>query len=74
MIIDRAVFKKLLNVETNGSVTHALYDLFVFSRTRAALGGKVRLIISGSAPLLPHVHKFMKISMATPLLEGYGQT
>ena len=31
-------------------------------------------MISGSAPLLPEVHKFLKVTMAAPLLEGYGQT
>lgn len=31
-------------------------------------------MISGSAPLLPDVQKFLKITMCCPLLEGYGQT
>lgn len=31
-------------------------------------------MISGSAPLLPDVHKFLKIAMCCPLIEGYGQT
>lgn len=31
-------------------------------------------MISGSAPLLPEVHKFLKVTMGAPLLEGYGQT
>lgn len=31
-------------------------------------------MISGSAPLLPDVHNFMKVCMCCPLLEGYGQT
>ena len=31
-------------------------------------------MISGSAPLLPEVHKFMKVVMCAPLHEAYGQT
>lgn len=31
-------------------------------------------MISGSAPLLPDVHKFLKVVMCCPLLEGFGQT
>jgi long-chain acyl-CoA synthetase len=31
-------------------------------------------MISGSAPLIPDVHKYLKVTMAAPLLEGYGQT
>lgn len=31
-------------------------------------------MISGSAPLLPKVHAFMKVIACAPLIEGYGQT
>lgn len=31
-------------------------------------------MISGSAPLLPHIHSFMKVISCSPLVEGYGQT
>jgi long-chain acyl-CoA synthetase len=74
MMIDRGLNVKLDNVSSDGSVSHKFYDLLVFNKTRSALGGRVRLMISGSAPLLPNVHKFMKVTMITPLLEGYGQT
>ena len=53
---------------TNGGYTHKIYDKVFFSKTKAALGGRVRLMISGSAPLLPDVHKFLKVTMAAPLL------
>ena len=66
--------KKLNNVATNGGFTHKVYDPLFFNKTKAALGGRVRLMISGSAPLLPEVHKFMKVVIGCPLLEGYGQT
>ena len=66
--------KKLNNAGTNGGFTHKVYDPLFFNKTKAALGGRVRLMISGSAPLLPEVHKFMKVVMAAPLIEGYGQT
>lgn len=66
--------KKLNNTATNGGYTHKVYDPLFFNKTKAALGGRVRLMISGSAPLLPEVHKFMKVVIGAPLLEGYGQT
>jgi long-chain acyl-CoA synthetase len=44
---------KLTNVTTNGGFTHKVYDRLFFNKTKAALGGRVRLMISGSAPLLP---------------------
>lgn len=45
-----------------------------FNQTKDALGGRVRLMISGSVPLLPEVHKFMKAVICAPLHEAYGQT
>ena len=39
-----------------------------------ALGGRVKLMISGGAPLLQDVKNFMKIVMCCPLVEGYGLT
>jgi long-chain acyl-CoA synthetase len=72
--LDYAVKTKLHNVTTSGSFTHKFYDAIFFNKTKQALGGKCRLMISGSAPLLPDVHNFLKICMCCPLLEGYGQT
>ena len=66
--------KKLNNVSTNGGYTHRVYDRIFFNKTKSALGGNVRLMVSGSAPLLPDVHKFLKVVMGAPLLEAYGQT
>jgi long-subunit acyl-CoA synthetase (AMP-forming) len=31
-------------------------------------------MLSSSAPLLPEVQNFLKVTMCAPLCEGYGQT
>ena len=72
--LDYAVKTKLHNVTTSGQYTHRIYDPIFFNKTKQALGGKCRLMVSGSAPLLPDVQNFLKICMCCPLLEGYGQT
>jgi long-chain acyl-CoA synthetase len=72
--LEYALDTKMNNVSTGGSYTHRVYDRVFFTKTREALGGNVRLMISGSAPLLADVHKFLKVVMCCPLLEGYGQT
>lgn len=48
-------------------------DQVVFKKMRAALGGRVRFIVSGGAPLAPHVEDFCNICLA-PVLQGYGLT
>jgi long-chain acyl-CoA synthetase len=72
--LDHALAVKLKNVTTNGGYTHRVYDPIFFNKTKQALGGRVRLMISGSAPLLPEVQNFLKVVMEAPLIEGYGQT
>merc|ERR1711959_470987 len=38
-------------------------DKLIFNKVKARLGGNVRLMISGGAPLAPHVEKFLRVAM-----------
>lgn len=73
-ILDKALSVKLANVQANGGYTHMLYDRLVFNKTKQLFGGRCRFLASGSAPLTPEVHSFMKVISCAPLMEGYGQT
>ncbi len=73
-LLDRAYAAKVSNLHANGSFTHPIYDRVVFGATKEAFGGRIKLMVSGSAPLLPHVEDFIKIVSCSPLIEGYGQT
>lgn len=46
----------------------------VFSKTKARLGGRVRYIITGSAPLSSEVMAFLRCAFCCDVFEGYGQT
>ncbi len=48
-------------------------DKLVFRKLRAKLGGRMRLFISGSAPLSREITEFFW-STGLPLIEGYGLT
>jgi long-chain acyl-CoA synthetase len=50
-----------------------LDDRLVFSKVRARLGGRLRLIVTGSAPLLRETGEFF-LAAGLPLYEGYGLT
>lgn len=73
-LIERAISTKLHNLEEHGVVTHSVYDRLVFNKMKAILGGKVRVMVTGSAPLDKEVADFLKIAMCCPMAEGYGQT
>ncbi|PJN26801.1 long-chain fatty acid--CoA ligase [Kitasatospora sp. CB02891] len=52
---------------------HALADKLVYTKIRAAFGGRLRGAVSGSAALAPEIGYFFK-GAGVPVLEGYGLT
>lgn len=51
-----------------------LFDSLVFSKIKKALGGRCRVILSGGAPLSPHVEEFLQVAMCAMVCQGYGLT
>jgi len=53
---------------------NTIWDKLVFKKPQEALGGRCRLITTGSAPISSSVLSFLRCIVGCPLLEGYGQT
>lgn len=73
-LIDKALATKQANLAATGATTHGCYDKLVFSKTAAILGGNVRKMVTGSAPIDKAVLEFLKVAFCCPVLEGYGLT
>eukprot|EP00331_Platyophrya_macrostoma_P034535 CAMPEP_0176461624 /NCGR_PEP_ID=MMETSP0127-20121128/34775_1 /TAXON_ID=938130 /ORGANISM="Platyophrya macrostoma, Strain WH" /LENGTH=678 /DNA_ID=CAMNT_0017853371 /DNA_START=23 /DNA_END=2059 /DNA_ORIENTATION=+ len=73
-LAQKALSTKLENLRRTGAVTHSLYDRLVFKKTREAMGGRVRFMLTGSAPISSDVMDFLKVAICCPIFEGYGQT
>lgn len=49
-------------------------DVLVFNKLKAKLGGRVRVILSGGAPISAAIEEFLKVTMCAPVVQGYGLT
>src|SRR5262247_1973082 len=52
---------------------HKVADVLVYSKLREALGGRVRALVSGGAPLAPELAQFF-YGAGMPIYQGYGLT
>ncbi|KAK9066848.1 hypothetical protein SSX86_014171 [Deinandra increscens subsp. villosa] len=51
-----------------------LWNVLVFRKVRAILGGRIRFILSGGAPLSADTQRFINICLGAPIGQGYGLT
>lgn len=54
-------------------LVHPLVDKLVYSTLRKALGGSLRIVVSGGAPLNPQLNKFYQ-EIGINVAEGWGMT
>ncbi|KAF2305863.1 hypothetical protein GH714_008489 [Hevea brasiliensis] len=71
-----SVHSKLGNLEKGLPQAQAapLLDRLVFDKTKQTLGGRVRIMLSGAAPLPRHVEEFLRVTNCSTLSQGYGLT
>ncbi|XP_027094260.2 long chain acyl-CoA synthetase 9, chloroplastic-like [Coffea arabica] len=51
-----------------------LWNFLVFRKIRAILGGRIRFVLSGGAPLSGDTQRFINICLGVPIGQGYGLT
>uniref|UniRef100_A0A8C4GJ23 Long-chain-fatty-acid--CoA ligase n=1 Tax=Dicentrarchus labrax TaxID=13489 RepID=A0A8C4GJ23_DICLA len=52
----------------------SMWDKIIFKKVQASLGGRVRLMITGAAPVSPTILTFLRAALGCQFYEGYGQT
>ncbi|KAJ3415825.1 Long-chain-fatty-acid--CoA ligase 5 [Chytridiales sp. JEL 0842] len=77
--VKKALFKMAYNSKLrdlrNGICSRdTIWDKLVFSKIQARLGGNVRLMITGAAPISADILEFLRVVMGCQVLEGYGQS
>ncbi len=54
-------------------IKHTVADKVIFAKMRAALGGRIRLLVSGGAAL-PEELSYVYLGAGLPIVQGYGLT
>ncbi len=74
LIVKSAFYRANHKDETkpNNAVDNLL-DKLVYSKLRESLGGSLRMIISGGAPLSDNLYRFF-LNIGIPIYQGYGLT
>ncbi|CAN6340499.1 unnamed protein product [Urochloa humidicola] len=49
-------------------------DMLAFRKVKARLGGRLRLLISGGAPLSAEIEEFLRVTTCAYFIQGYGLT
>ncbi|KAG5545826.1 hypothetical protein RHGRI_018099 [Rhododendron griersonianum] len=55
-------------------VERLLWDVVIFKKIRSVLGGNIRMMLCGGAPLSGDTQRFINICMGAPIGQGYGLT
>ncbi|KAI9249485.1 hypothetical protein BDA99DRAFT_523921 [Phascolomyces articulosus] len=70
-----AIDTKLKNLKEGRGYEHPILDRLLFKKiNQKVLGGNVRYIISGSAPIGVDVLQFLRVVFSCDIREGYGAT
>lgn len=77
--VKRLLFRCALNAKEaelrRGIIrSNSFWDALVFRKVQAAFGGRLRLLVVGSAPLAGNVLTFSRCALGCMVVEGYGQT
>ncbi len=71
--VGREAYERELAGKSGGGFKVKLADRLVFSKIRARLGGRIRALVSGAAPLNKEIQEFFHIA-GIEIYEGYGLT
>ena len=73
-IFNKAIDIKIKDLKENGILTNPLLDKLIFQKIRDILGGRMRFMLVGSAPMDPYLTNFLQCAFSCKIVEGYGQT
>lgn len=73
-IFNRAIQMKIKDFTETGILKNILFDNLIFKEVRNTLGGRLRFMLVGSAPVDSYLLNYLRCALSCEIVEGYGQT
>ncbi|XP_029311553.1 LOW QUALITY PROTEIN: long-chain-fatty-acid--CoA ligase 5 [Cottoperca gobio] len=73
-LLNFAVERKFAEVRQGIIRTNSVWDKLIFHKVQESLGGRVRIMVTGAAPIAPPVLNFLRATLGCQIFEAYGQT
>ncbi|KAF1760494.1 hypothetical protein GCK72_008743 [Caenorhabditis remanei] len=74
LVYNFAFARKLSQVKAGKGGRDTIWDRLVFRKIQEQIGGKVDLMVTGSAPISSTVLETCRVTLGATIVEGYGQT
>uniref|UniRef100_UPI0037E78FC2 long-chain-fatty-acid--CoA ligase 5 isoform X1 n=1 Tax=Semicossyphus pulcher TaxID=241346 RepID=UPI0037E78FC2 len=73
-LLNFAVDMKYAEVRQGIIRKNSLWDKLIFHKVQESFGGRVRVMVTGAAPISPPVLNFLRAALGCQIFEAYGQT
>ncbi|XP_076855442.1 long-chain-fatty-acid--CoA ligase 5 isoform X2 [Brachyhypopomus gauderio] len=73
-LLNFAIGRKHVEVKQGIIRNDSLWDRLIFRKVQESLGGRVRVVVTGAAPISPSVLIFLRACLGCQIFEAYGQT
>ncbi|KAK2820668.1 hypothetical protein Q5P01_023627 [Channa striata] len=73
-LLNFAVERKYAEVKEGIIRNNSIWDRLIFHKLQESLGGRVRVMVTGAAPISPSVLNFLRAALGCQIFEAYGQT
>uniref|UniRef100_A0A7M4EXY3 long-chain-fatty-acid--CoA ligase n=1 Tax=Crocodylus porosus TaxID=8502 RepID=A0A7M4EXY3_CROPO len=74
LLLAAAVAAKTAELKQGIIRNNSIWDKLIFKKVQETMGGQVRLVVTGAAPISPTVMIFLRAALGCQIFEAYGQT
>ncbi|KAM3912712.1 long-chain-fatty-acid--CoA ligase 5 [Leptodactylus fuscus] len=74
ILLDFAASCKFAEIKKGIIRNDSVWDKLIFKKVQDTMGGRVRVMVTGAAPISENVLNFLRAALGSQIFEAYGQT